>query len=144
VNANPETVSWIRQNVKVPVFHADYRPLKTQFSGKKVAAFSGVASPDHFLHLLKNHGAQLVFHRNFRDHHVYSSGELKELLNEAKKAGADLLATTGKDLVKIDPFPFEFPLVAVEVELEMHEGNDFVDFILQQMHQRREAEFSNR
>ncbi|MGC9325977.1 MAG: tetraacyldisaccharide 4'-kinase [Desulfomonilia bacterium] len=69
-------------------------------SGKKLLAFCGIARPGNFLSELKGLGAQ-VTSMVYADHHTYSSADIERILEEAKDS--DLIVTTEKDMVKIDP-----------------------------------------
>jgi tetraacyldisaccharide 4'-kinase len=120
----------VLQKVPIPIFHANYYPRDFQFRGKRVAAFCGLASPDHFQSFLKEQGAELVFFRKFPDHHIYSSSELNQLQEEALRAGAEALVTTGKDAVKLNSNDFRLPFGIIHVELRVEEGEKFQSWIL--------------
>src|SRR3990172_2416453 len=99
---------------EVPLFEVDYtadalleigggpaHPLESMRESP-VLAFSGLADPASFLALLKNLGANLVGHRDFGDHHWYTTGEIEALEIEARARGARYLITTEKDGVRIE------------------------------------------
>ncbi|MDD5506456.1 MAG: tetraacyldisaccharide 4'-kinase [Candidatus Omnitrophica bacterium] len=71
------------------------------FKDKKVGLFCGIADPDSFGDLISGLGAEIVYSRNFRDHHQYKSGELRVLIAEAGRKGLDGIITTEKDAVKL-------------------------------------------
>jgi tetraacyldisaccharide 4'-kinase len=133
--ANEETSSYINKT-SVPVFHANYYPIDFEFRDKKIAAFCGLASPEHFQNFLREQGAELVFFRKFPDHHIYSSSQLNELQEEAVRAEAEALVTTGKDAVKLDPNDFRLTLGVIHAELRVEEEEKFQSWIFQSLDSR--------
>jgi len=65
-----------------------------------VVAFAGIGAPQRFYRLLASLGADVVETRSFKDHHSYSDGDARILLNTAKARAAQLV-TTEKDLVRL-------------------------------------------
>ena len=70
--------------------------------GREVVAFAGIARPEKFYATLRRVGAQIVATRDFADHHPYTPDEVEALIEEAGSRNA-LLATTEKDLVRLNP-----------------------------------------
>jgi tetraacyldisaccharide 4'-kinase len=70
--------------------------------GREVVAFAGIARPEKFYATLRRVGAQIVATRDFADHHPYTPREVEALIEEAGQRNA-LLATTEKDLVRLNP-----------------------------------------
>lgn len=132
-NAHPATVRWIANRIRVPVFHADYVPERNDLAGKKLAAFCGLGSPQHFFRMLVDSGAELVFQQEFRDHHEYTGAELAALQMRAEQAGADALTTTAKDAVKIDPATFRLPLIIVNATLKVAEESMLHSFLRERL-----------
>jgi tetraacyldisaccharide 4'-kinase len=66
-----------------------------------VAAFCGIARPEQFFDGLLAGGLDLVVRRSFRDHHPYTPGDVKQLAQLARRAGARTLITTEKDQVRL-------------------------------------------
>ena len=133
-----ETLNMLK-SVQAPVFHANYHPVNFQFNSKRIAAFCGIASPDHFRTLLEEQGAKLVFFRKFPDHHIYSSSELNQLQDEATKAGAEALVTTAKDGVKLNESNFRLPFAIIHVELRVEEEEKFRSWIIERLQSRTQA-----
>ncbi len=69
-------------------------------AGKTVLAFCAIGTPGHFFRMAEGLGVQLQRH-SFRDHHRYTQKDFVEIMDLA--VGKDLILTTEKDLVKIDP-----------------------------------------
>ena len=61
----------------------------------------------------------------FPDHHYYTQDEIRKLENLARSAGADALATTAKDAVKLRESKFELPCFVVETELVFDDPDGF-------------------
>jgi tetraacyldisaccharide 4'-kinase len=70
--------------------------------GREVVAFAGIARPEKFYATLRRVGAQILATRDFPDHHPYTAREIEALIEEAGSRNA-LLATTEKDLVRLNP-----------------------------------------
>ncbi len=83
-------------------------------SGKKVLAVCGIAKPQPFFSLLEQLGAH-VEKLSFRDHHHYSDRDLDAI----KKAALDndIIVTTQKDMVKLDPALLDGKWHALEVTM---------------------------
>jgi tetraacyldisaccharide 4'-kinase len=88
-------------------------------AGSKALAFCAIGKPSHFFSLVEALGAE-VQTLPFGDHHRYTKEDITEILDKA--AVTDIILTTEKDLVKIDPNWFgslSEKLFAVRVILEM-------------------------
>ncbi|HVN72167.1 MAG TPA: tetraacyldisaccharide 4'-kinase [Desulfomonilia bacterium] len=87
--------------------------------GKRVLAFCAIGRPEHFFAGLEGLGAQ-VERLAYKDHHRYSMADVREIMDHA--SGSDLILTTEKDLVKIDPKWFaglEKRIFVVKAGIEM-------------------------
>ncbi|MBW2122044.1 MAG: tetraacyldisaccharide 4'-kinase [Deltaproteobacteria bacterium] len=125
-----------RWNREAGIFHGRYVPEslidpKTGqpsspggLSGKKILAFSGLASPDHFFELLESLGAALVGEIVFADHHRYTERDLAFI--RSNMSGAEWTVTTEKDMVRLEGLNFdELPLRVLTIRLEINEEEDF-------------------
>ncbi len=72
--------------------------------GKKVLAFSGIASPTTFQQNIETLGAHITGHLIFPDHHNYTLKDVETLLKESHPPSGDSIpiVTTEKDRVKIE------------------------------------------
>src|SRR5690606_28742711 len=68
--------------------------------GCKVIAFCGLARPEKFFDTLESIGAELVESVAFPDHHLYTPGDLDELIEKSRDMPA-YLVTTQKDWVNL-------------------------------------------
>jgi tetraacyldisaccharide 4'-kinase len=73
-----------------------------ELTARKVFLFSGIADPEGFARQLSRIAAP-VGSRWFPDHHDYTPADMQSLDQSARSAKADLLVTTEKDWVKIEP-----------------------------------------
>ena len=69
-----------------------------------VYAFCGVGQPEFFFEYLKEKGFEVVKTREYKDHHLYTSEDIKNIYKEAELYGAKAIITTEKDGVKIKAF----------------------------------------
>ncbi|HKV53391.1 MAG TPA: tetraacyldisaccharide 4'-kinase [Candidatus Binataceae bacterium] len=91
--------------------------------GRRIAAVSGIADADGFHSMLRALGADLVRSLDYSDHHVYSPGDWRNILEAAR--GLEMLVTTEKDLVKLESFATgEFPLYALRVAITMEQHDE--------------------
>ena len=88
--------------------------------GRRIAAFSGIATPERFEELLTGQGATIVANRRFLDHHAFADEDLDEVLEQAMQAKAEMILTTEKDAVRLQGrFRPPVPLVFIRLEVEI-------------------------
>lgn len=88
--------------------------------GRRVMAFSGIATPERFEATLRDLGAVLVAHRRFLDHHAFAEEDLDEILERALRAKAEVIVTTEKDAVRLQSgFRPPIPLVYVRLDIDI-------------------------
>jgi tetraacyldisaccharide 4'-kinase len=98
---------------------------------RRIFAFSGLADNRNFRDSLTEMGCQLVGYGGFPDHHPYTDLDLSAILQSARQAGAEALATTEKDFTKISGrihWPLKLVVVGVQTSFG-EEETDFRDFI---------------
>jgi len=66
----------------------------------RVLAYAGIANPERFFTTLERLGAEVAGRRVFPDHHAYSEGDARGLLEAARRMSARLV-TTEKDLIRL-------------------------------------------
>ncbi|OSM04311.1 putative lipid-A-disaccharide synthase [Magnetofaba australis IT-1] len=76
---------------------------------QRAAAFCAIARPDSFQRSLQQAGVDVLSLNAFPDHHIFTQEELMELAQRAQAQGAEALACTQKDLIKI-AHPERLPL----------------------------------
>ncbi|MEW5807227.1 MAG: tetraacyldisaccharide 4'-kinase [Acidobacteriota bacterium] len=93
---------------------------------KKVYAFCGIGNPDVFIHDLENLGAHVAGKRIFRDHHSYSLKDARDIEEDARLCGAEILVTTQKDLVRIPRIEnFSLPLYHARISVNVYRMEEF-------------------
>jgi tetraacyldisaccharide 4'-kinase len=91
--------------------------------GRRVFAFSGIATPESFEKFLRDLGALLVGRERFLDHYRYTPGDLGDLYDAAEREQAECLVTTEKDAVRIsDPAGSPLPIYYLRLEIEIIRG----------------------
>jgi tetraacyldisaccharide 4'-kinase len=91
--------------------------------GRRVFAFSGIATPESFEKFLRDFGALLVGRERFLDHYRYTAEDLAELYDAAEREQAECLITTEKDSVRIaDPAGSPLPVYYLRLEIEVLRG----------------------
>ena len=95
--------------------------------GRRVFAFSGIATPESFEKFLRDLGAKLVGRERFLDHYRFDKEDLAELFAMAQHERADCLVTTEKDAVRIsEDLVCPLPLYYLRLEIEILRGaSDF-------------------
>lgn len=86
---------------------------------RKAFSFCGIGNPERFAKDLASGGVALVGQRTFRDHHRFSTKELREMASSAETAGADAVVTTAKDAVRINLWPGPLPLMVLSARLSI-------------------------
>jgi tetraacyldisaccharide 4'-kinase len=98
------------------------RPL-SNLSGRAVFAAAGIGNPAAFEAALRDLGARVVGRRFVRDHAMPSAADAARIDLEARRAGADAVLATRKDLVKWRALPVRpAGLLALDVALEVTDG----------------------
>jgi tetraacyldisaccharide 4'-kinase len=101
------------------------------FRHRAVAAFCGIGNPKAFETTLAGLGLAAVAFRAFPDHHAYTSSDVADLAAWARNAGADLILTTQKDLVKLRVQSLgSAPLQALRIGLELLDGQPVLEAAL--------------
>ena len=100
------------------------RPL-ADLQGRRIACFSGIATPETFERFLREGGATLVHVERFLDHYRFTADDLDDVFAAARQAGADFIVTTEKDAVRIPDAQgagCPLPLYYLRLEIEILRG----------------------
>jgi tetraacyldisaccharide 4'-kinase len=96
-----------------------------ELAGRRLMAFAGLGSPEGFADTLDAAGIRRVAFAEFPDHHWFTPADLRELVQDARAAGAEGLITTEKDWVRLrDLPPSPLPLWVLPVRLVLKSGQD--------------------
>ena len=81
-------------------------------------AVAGIARPERFFSDLERAGWHLTGTLRFRDHHPYSARDVAAIARAARESGADVILTTEKDMVRLQPHRLEgLPLAWVPLRV---------------------------
>jgi tetraacyldisaccharide 4'-kinase len=93
-------------------------------AGRRVAGFCGIGNPAAFRRTLESLGAELVWWREFPDHHAYSDADRAEMATAIRASVAELVVATRKDLVKLPVETLgERAFWALAIEMQLLAGN---------------------
>jgi tetraacyldisaccharide 4'-kinase len=91
--------------------------------GRRVLAFSGIATPESFEKFLRDLGALIVARERFLDHYRYANEDFAALFAMAQAEGAECLITTEKDAVRIpEDYVCPLPLYYLRLEIDIIRG----------------------
>lgn len=115
------------QNVYDPDDRRDLDFIK----GKKIASICGIAMPDGFEQGLISLGAELIYSKQYADHHRFHQQEILNMINRSHRRFAQLIVTTEKDAVRFPKMDrVDVPLYFLRVEIKILSGaKDFDDCV---------------
>lgn len=83
-------------------------PTSNYLQGRKVAAITGIGSPQQFLASLESLGAEVGYFKSYPDHYQWEEREIENLILTLKDWGFEDLIVTGKDGVKLAAYLEKF------------------------------------
>ena len=140
VNDQFSVVRAIQEFPQFPVFPACTRLLRyrrielgqqvsaseLELPPQPVYAFCGIGNPDAFFADADRWGNVIAGRAVFRDHHQYSSKDVRALEDQAKQAGARSLLTTEKDARNLDDVRISsFPIFYCEIDIQIKDTQEF-------------------
>jgi tetraacyldisaccharide 4'-kinase len=143
----PETESAIAKLQEFPVFAAKTRLLgfRRMWSEGPIIplgeletgpffAFCGIGNPGAFILDLEGWGLSVVGKTAFADHHQYDEGEILDLMDVAREAGATALVTTEKDAQNMgDVDAMELPVYLAVIAVDFPQEQAFLNAIRQRL-----------
>jgi tetraacyldisaccharide 4'-kinase len=104
----------------------------------KPVAFCGIARPQNFVLQLRKAGIEPAAEAVYRDHHVYTENDIRELLALKTQSEAGGFVTTEKDAVNLGAyFSTLQPLAVVPVKMDLVDAADALDTMLRIISERR-------
>jgi tetraacyldisaccharide 4'-kinase len=101
------------------------RRALTDFVGKKVVAFAGIARPERFFDALEGYGIKPLAKLGLGDHAAYDARFIGQL--NVAAAEAEVLLTTEKDAVKLRAEDFVLPCFSVGLEVSVDDERALFD-----------------
>jgi tetraacyldisaccharide 4'-kinase len=97
--------------------------LLPRMAGMRALAVAGIARPERFFDAARAQGWDVVKSVAFRDHHWFTTADLKRLLATARSVNADVILTTEKDAVRLldlplGPIPRTFAFLPMTMRIE--------------------------
>jgi tetraacyldisaccharide 4'-kinase len=122
-NPGVDVIECVHRPQYLQRFDSDERLPLEHLKGKRVGAFSGIATPESFEKFLKDLGATLVHTRRFLDHYRFNYEDFVSIFSEALQQRVDFIVTTEKDAVRLpDHLPCPVPLYFLRLEIEIIRG----------------------
>ena len=107
------------------IFYSYYKPTNIdQFRNKKLLAIAGIGNPENFFQLIERNELNIQKKLIYPDHYVFSKNEIKNIINQSKKDGYEIIMTE-KDYFKIKDFNFK-EINYLRVILEIKEKENFL------------------
>ena len=104
----------------------------------KLFAFCGIGNPAAFLDDLRTWGLDVVGHKFFPDHHLYSDHDDHEILEQASATGASGLICTEKDLYNLHAIYYgKLPTFYCSISMQIDNPDNFWRTVLATAESRR-------
>ncbi len=105
---------------------------------KRVILISGLANNTQFYNTVANLGIDIYQHFQFKDHYIYSEGDIGKILKYASSMNIDTIMTTEKDFYKLHRFSELFKnnrvnLFSTVLDLEIIEGEEQLMMLIKQI-----------
>jgi tetraacyldisaccharide 4'-kinase len=100
--------------------------------------FCGIARPQNFVLQLRTANIEPVAQAFYRDHHLYSEKDVRELIELGQRSEAGGFVTTEKDAVNLGPYLSALsPMAVVPVRMELVNAANVLDTILGKVEERQ-------
>ncbi len=97
---------------------------------ERPVAFCGIARPQSFLAQLRKAGIEPAAEAAFRDHHIYTEKDIRDLLFLREQSSAGGFVSTEKDAINLGDFQKSLePLAVVPVKMELVDAPRALDAI---------------
>lgn len=127
-NSKAEIIECAHKPQFLQAVESDERLPLSALSGARVAAFSGIASPESFENMLREFGAEIRYNKRFLDHHRFTRYEIKHLYKKAGEGELDMIVTTEKDAVRLfEDIKAPIPIYYLRLEIDILSGEEDFD-----------------
>lgn len=133
----------------VPVLEATHEPLAwttwpegkreaaSRWYGKRALALCAIGNPSAFLRTLDQMDIQIGATAIFRDHHVFTPGEIEEAQRKGLSKKCEVVCTTEKDAARLDPKArWILPVAVLRVAFTIRTGREILEQRLTSLFQR--------
>ncbi|MDR1049234.1 MAG: tetraacyldisaccharide 4'-kinase [Synergistaceae bacterium] len=107
----------------------EFHAFRESVRGRRLMSFSAIGNPASFTRSLAREGALVAGERRFRDHHLYSDADMREICAQMRVRKADFLTCTEKDIHNLPPSwkkdPLPVPLLVPRVAVVLDEPGRF-------------------
>lgn len=104
---------------------------------QRPVVFCGIARPQNFVLQLRTASIEPAAQAFYRDHHLYSQNDVRELVELRRRSEAGGFVTTEKDAVNLGPYLSALtPLAVVPVRMELMDAANAVDTMLRKIEER--------
>jgi tetraacyldisaccharide 4'-kinase len=93
-------------------------------NNKCIYAFCGIAKPSYFLKIIETYNPSVIYKETFKDHKIYTSKIINNVINASEKHKADLIVTTEKDFVKIKEYNID-NLFYIKIDIKIENESTF-------------------
>jgi tetraacyldisaccharide 4'-kinase len=122
-----------RYNPQASLFLAEHKPARfvtasgetfpLQWSkDKRFFGFCGIGRPESFKGTLLTAGLELAGFTPYRDHYRYNAVDMKKIMEDSRRANADWIVTTEKDIMRLKKLNLPENLVSLAIEFTVEEG----------------------
>ena len=107
---------------------------------ERPVVFCGIARPQKFVLQLRAANIEPAAQAFYRDHHLYSENDVRELIELRQRSEAGGFVTTEKDAVNLGPYLSAVaPLAVVPVRMELMDSANAVDTMLRKIEERQRS-----
>jgi tetraacyldisaccharide 4'-kinase len=91
-----------------------------------VVALAGIGAPDVFFDQLRRADIDVRRTLPYRDHHRFTTRDLREIAGVVRTTGCRTVLTTEKDAMRLRPFrPLPFHVLSVPLKIRIHPADEF-------------------
>lgn len=124
-NPKAEIIECAHQPQYLQAIRGDKRLPLDCLQGRRIAVFSGIASPESFETMLRGYGAEIRYNQRFLDHHRFSRAEIQHVYTQAAEAQLDMIVTTEKDAVRLfEDMHSSIPVYFLRLEIDILSGEE--------------------
>jgi tetraacyldisaccharide 4'-kinase len=107
-------------------------------AGTRVLAVAGIARPERFFASVEAEGWTLVGRSAYPDHHRFTRADIADMAAAMRAAGAELVLTTEKDRVRMEPLgPLPMPVASVPLSVSIEPAEAFGAWLFERLRSRR-------